>query len=528
MPSPAPASRRSRRSSPLPTITNPVLIDGTSQPRYAGTPLIELTGQALVGSDPLSIASSATVRGVMIDGFALGGGATSDVMNVESVPLPAAGGSTESYRFVATTDEELTVVLQAQGGTARLLLLAAGAELMQSDGQSAADGADVISLYVPAGTYSLEVQSLGGAGTYSLTATSSLATSPSQPIAVGNDPSSIIAGDFNGDGHLDLAVANSGDDTVSVLLGNGDGTFQPQVTYAVGAAPVAIVAGDFTGDGHLDLAVANSAADTVSMLLGNGDGTFQPQVTYAVGADPVGIVAGDFTGDGHLDLAVVNKLSERHWHRVGSAGQWRRHLPAPGHLRDRGAGPDAIVAGDFTGDGHLDLAVGNAAATRCRCCWAMATAPSAPGNLRGRVRRRSHRGRGLHRRRPARPGRRQRRRGGTVSVLLGNGDGTFQPQVTYAVGSDPRRSWPGTSPATATSTSPSPTIFQHGVDPAGQWRRHLPAQVTYTVGSDRTRSWRVTSPATATSISPSPTSSTRVVAAGQWRRHLPAAEPTQW
>ena len=73
---------------------------------------------------------------------------------------------------------------------------------------------------------------------------------------------------------------------MSVLLGNGDGTFAPQVTYAVGSDPDAIVAGDFTGDGHLDLAVANDCDDTVSVLLGNGDGTFQPQVTYAVGDGP--------------------------------------------------------------------------------------------------------------------------------------------------------------------------------------------------------------------------------------------------
>ena len=299
--------------SPLPTITNPVLIDGTSQPGFAGTPLIDLTGQALGGSEPLSSASSATVRGVTIDGFALGGGSTSDVLNVASVPLPAAGGSIESYRFVATADEELTVVLQAQGGTASLRLLDAGAVLMQSDGQSAADGADVISLYVPAGTYSLEVQFLGGAGTYSLSATSSPATNPFQPIAVGSGGSStissIISGDFTGDGHLDLAIANEDSNSVSVLLGNGDGTFASPVTYAVGEFPDAMVAEDFTGDGHLDLAVANSGADTVSVLLGNGDGTFAPQVTYTVGVDPDAIVAGDFGGDGHLDLAVVNNTT---------------------------------------------------------------------------------------------------------------------------------------------------------------------------------------------------------------------------
>ena len=107
-----------------------------------------------------------------------------------------------------------------------------------------------------------------------------------------------------GDGHLDLAVANSdcctvsgggygGGEvwnrwagTVSVLLGNGDGTFQPQVTYAVGPVPDAIVAGDFTGNGHLDLAVANSGDDTVSVSLGNGDGTFQPAGHLRRGVGP--------------------------------------------------------------------------------------------------------------------------------------------------------------------------------------------------------------------------------------------------
>ncbi len=94
----------------------------------------------------------------------------------------------------------------------------------------------------------------------------------------------IAVGDFTGNGRLDLAVANQGDGTVSVLLGNGDGTFQPPVTYAVGSSLDSIVAGDFTGDGRLDLAVGvenynsvtNTYASEVSMLLGNGDGTFQP------------------------------------------------------------------------------------------------------------------------------------------------------------------------------------------------------------------------------------------------------------
>jgi hypothetical protein len=99
-------------------------------------------------------------------------------------------------------------------------------------------------------------------------------------IGVGTQPYAVAEGDFNGDGHLDLVTANDGSNTVSVLLGRGDGTFAPQVTYPVGNSPLSVAVGDFTGDGHLDLAVANDGSDTVSVLLGRGDGTFAPQVGH--------------------------------------------------------------------------------------------------------------------------------------------------------------------------------------------------------------------------------------------------------
>src|SRR5207302_913920 len=111
---------------------------------------------------------------------------------------------------------------------------------------------------------------------------------------------------FNGDGRVDLAVANAGGGNVSVLLGRGDGTFQPAANYDVGASPYSVAVGDFNGDGMADLAVANAGAGTISVLLGRGDGTFRTAVNYGVGASPRSVAVGDFNGDGKVDVAVAN------------------------------------------------------------------------------------------------------------------------------------------------------------------------------------------------------------------------------
>ena len=103
--------------------------------------------------------------------------------------------------------------------------------------------------------------------------------------AAGTVLSSVAVGDFNGDGKADLAVANDGSDTVSVLLGNGNGTFQAAVNYGAGTDPRSVAVGDFNGDGKADLAVANFFSDNVSVLLGNGNGTFQAAVNYAAGIE---------------------------------------------------------------------------------------------------------------------------------------------------------------------------------------------------------------------------------------------------
>src|SRR5207247_456735 len=116
----------------------------------------------------------------------------------------------------------------------------------------------------------------------------------------------VIVGDVNNDGRLDLAVSNAGSNTVSVLLGNGNGTFQPAGNFGTGGTPQSVATGDFNSDGRLDLAVANTGSNTVSVLLGNGDGTFQAARTFDAGCRPVSVVACDFNRDCELDLAVDN------------------------------------------------------------------------------------------------------------------------------------------------------------------------------------------------------------------------------
>ncbi len=125
--------------------------------------------------------------------------------------------------------------------------------------------------------------------------------------SAGWSPWSVAVGDFNGDGKPDLAAAGS--DGAWILLGKGDGTFQRAVEY--GGSGSSIVVGDFNRDGKLDLAVAPFgydpyALDSVSILLGNGDGTFKPAANFKTGSVPYALAVGDFNADGRLDLAVAN------------------------------------------------------------------------------------------------------------------------------------------------------------------------------------------------------------------------------
>src|SRR5208283_446630 len=131
------------------------------------------------------------------------------------------------------------------------------------------------------------------------------------PYDAGGPVASVAVADVNGDGHLDLVVAYPGEGSVGVLLGKGDGTFQPVVKYnSGGSGAISVAVADVNGDGKPDIVVLNAIQQegTVGVLLGNGDGTFQPPVTYDTGdySIPEAGAVGDLNGDGHPDIAVAN------------------------------------------------------------------------------------------------------------------------------------------------------------------------------------------------------------------------------
>ncbi len=200
----------------------------------------------------------------------------------------------------------------------------------------------------------------------------------------GNGPTSVATGNFNADANLDVVVTNSVDDTVSVLLGNGDGTLAAKQDFPVGKGPVSVAVADLNNDGKADLVVANQTDNTISVLLGNGDGTFQPQTVIGAGAAPTQVITGDFNADGHIDIAVVNQNLNTVSIYLGKGdGTFPTRTDYP-----TGNQPVSLATGDLNGDGILDLAVAN-------------------------------------------------KTDDTVSVLFGNGDGTFGPQTAYPTTSGP-------------------------------------------------------------------------------------------
>ncbi|MDJ0674655.1 MAG: FG-GAP-like repeat-containing protein [Calothrix sp. MO_167.B42] len=203
--------------------------------------------------------------------------------------------------------------------------------------------------------------------------------------STGNHPISVAIGDVNGDRVTDFVTANYSDNTVSVGLGNGDGTFSSTSNYAFGNNPYAVTLGDVNADGNPDIVTANAASDNVSVLLGNGDGTFGAKTDYAVGDTPISVVLGDINSDGSQDIVTANRYDNNVSVLLGNGdGTF-------GTKTDYAVGenPIDVALGDVNGDGSLDLAFANT------------------GN-------------------------------NTISILLNDGNGVFTGITNYQVRSSPR------------------------------------------------------------------------------------------
>jgi hypothetical protein len=203
----------------------------------------------------------------------------------------------------------------------------------------------------------------------------------------GSQPYSIAVADVNGDGKPDLLTPNYGNSTVGVLLGNGNGTFQTATTYSTGGSqPTSLAVADVNGDGKPDLLVANYGSNTAGVLLGNGNGTFQAAATYGAGGlSPDGIAVADVNSDGKPDLLTANYNSLTAGVLLGNGNGTFRNATTYG----TGGYPYSLAVADVNGDGKPDLLTANYYAST------------------------SNQG---------------------ASVLLGNGNGTFQTATTYGVG----------------------------------------------------------------------------------------------
>jgi hypothetical protein len=172
-------------------------------------------------------------------------------------------------------------------------------------------------------------------------------------FVTGTLPLSVVSGDFNQDGNLDLATANQGADTVSILIGDGIGGFAAATSVAVGVTPSAISSGDFNNDGILDLATANQTAGTISVLIGNGTGAFAVS-NYTVGTNPNSIATGDFNSDGKLDLVSTSDNIDGTVSVLFGTGAG---VFSSASSFAAGNNQSSVLSGDFNADGYLDIAV---------------------------------------------------------------------------------------------------------------------------------------------------------------------------
>jgi hypothetical protein len=177
-----------------------------------------------------------------------------------------------------------------------------------------------------------------------------------QIYRIGGGPLDMKTADLNGDSISDLVVPLQDNDEVAIFLGNGDGTFGTPALFDAPNSPNAVALGYLNEDGKVDVVVSNDDGrpQGLSVLLGNGDGTVQLPITYETGNDPHSVVLSDFDGDGHLDAAVVNRGSETLSILLGNGdGTFATAVSYPTPRSE----PFHLVVADFNQDSHPDLAV---------------------------------------------------------------------------------------------------------------------------------------------------------------------------
>ncbi|HNG30477.1 MAG TPA: FG-GAP-like repeat-containing protein, partial [Blastocatellia bacterium] len=251
----------------------------------------------------------------------------------------------------------------------------------------------------------------------------------------GTQPNSVVNGDFNQDGSLDLAVANVATNNVSVYLGNGAGNFGAATNFTVGTQPLAVTAGDFNLDGNLDLATANSQSANISILLGNGLGSFGAATNFAFSNQPASIAVADFNRDGKPDIVTANangnNVTVYQGDGMGSFG--------PGEPYSAGNGAFGVAVGDFNLDGKADVAVANLLSNNVSVLLGNgmgglgAATNFAVGNGPGFVQVGDFNQDG----KPDLAVANTLNPSTTVSVLLGNGAGSFGAATNFTVGAEP-------------------------------------------------------------------------------------------
>jgi hypothetical protein len=208
---------------------------------------------------------------------------------------------------------------------------------------------------------------------------------PATNYDAGYNPTAVVVGNFNNDSFPDLAVVNPNTGNFSILPGNGTGSFNPATTYGVGSYPTSVAVGNFNNDTFPDLAVVNQGDSNVAIFLANGTGSFEFSTKYNVGLNPFSSVVGDFNNDTFADLAVANYGSSNVSILLGNGtGSF-----SPANNYGVGVYPTSVAVGNFNNDTFLDLAVANSGYSS------------------------------------------------NVSILLGNDTGSFSPATNYDVGLSP-------------------------------------------------------------------------------------------